>query len=152
MPVERQAQDLVQADANWIDALARPSAYPLQWGVTSVEVIQTHASVVFLAGDYALKVKKAVDFGFLDYSSLHKRIACCEAEVRQNRRMAQEIYLGVVAVVAGESGWRFACESAWQPSDGAPAADIREVAVWMRKMDLAQNLANILQKISTWKV
>jgi len=62
------------------------------------ELIETHISWVILTGDYAYKLKKAVDFGFLDYSTLAKRKAQCEEELRLNRRTAAELYLEVVAV------------------------------------------------------
>ena len=63
-----------------------------------VDVEETHGSWVFLAGAYVYKLKKAVDLGFLDYSTAAKRRLCCEAEVRLNRRLAPEIYLDVIAV------------------------------------------------------
>jgi aminoglycoside phosphotransferase family enzyme/predicted kinase len=79
-----------------IEALSRPSAYG--GGVDAVEVHQTHISVVFLAGPLAYKVKKPVGLGFVDYSSLERRRHSCEEEVRLNRRLAPEVYLGVVPV------------------------------------------------------
>lgn len=79
-----------------IAALADPTLYP---GAPEVTVCQTHASVVFLAGDRAYKLKKPVDFGFLDYSTLARRRAMCRREVALNRRLAPEIYLGVLPVV-----------------------------------------------------
>src|SRR3954454_8017527 len=67
--------------------------------VDAVEVHQTHISVVFLAGPYAYKIKKPLDLGFLDYSTLEKRHHYCEQEVLLNRRLAPSVYLGVVPVV-----------------------------------------------------
>ena len=64
--------------------------------VETVEVHQTHISVVFLAGSFAYKIKKPVDLGFIDYSTLERRRHFCEEEVRLNRRLAAEVYLGVV--------------------------------------------------------
>jgi aminoglycoside phosphotransferase family enzyme/predicted kinase len=78
------------------EALAEPSAYPQV--VDRVEVRQTHISVVFLAGALAYKIKKPVDLGFVDYSTLERRRHFCEEEVRLNRRLAPEVYLGVVPV------------------------------------------------------
>lgn len=66
--------------------------------VTSFRLIETHISWVLLTGPYAYKIKKAVDFGFLDYSSLAKRKFQCEEELRLNRRTAPELYLEVVAI------------------------------------------------------
>lgn len=60
---------------------------------------QTHGSVVFLAGEWAYKVKKPVNFGFLDYSTLDRRERLCRREVELNARLCPEVYLGVVPVV-----------------------------------------------------
>ncbi len=79
-----------------IEALLSPSAYPHP--VERVELIQTHISYALLAGEYVYKVKKPVDLGFLDYSTLEKRRLYCEEEVRLNRRLCSDAYLGVVEV------------------------------------------------------
>lgn len=63
-----------------------------------VRVVETHISYVLLAGRYAYKIKKSVDFGFLDFSTLEKRRQCCDEEMRLNGRLAPEIYLGVVPI------------------------------------------------------
>lgn len=83
-------------DARSIEALRRPGAWP--HAVAGVTLIETHISWVFLTGEYAYKIKKPVDFGFLDFSTLEKRRHCCEEEVRLNRRLAPNLYLGVLAV------------------------------------------------------
>jgi uncharacterized protein len=69
-----------------------------------VELIQTHISVVLLGRRYVLKLKKPVDFGFLDYTTLEKRRRACEDEVRLNRRLCPDTYLGVAHVT--EEGGR----------------------------------------------
>lgn len=79
-----------------IAALSQPAAYPHAPG--PIEVRQTHISVVFLAGPWAYKIKKPLDLGFVDYSTLARRRHFCDEEVRLNRRLAPEIYQGVVAV------------------------------------------------------
>jgi uncharacterized protein len=79
-----------------IEALSAPGAYPHP--VEAVEVRQTHISAVFLAGPFAYKIKKPVDLGFLDFSTLERRRHFCEEEVRLNRRLAPMVYLGVVPV------------------------------------------------------
>jgi uncharacterized protein len=85
-----------------IEALSRPSAYAEP--VDAVEVHQTHISVVFLAGSMAYKIKKPVAFGFVDYDTIERRRHFCEEEVRLNRRLARDVYLGVVPVIReGES-------------------------------------------------
>src|SRR5689334_10465538 len=83
--------------ARMLEALGRPDAYP--GPVERVEVRQTHISVVFLAGPYVYKIKKPVNLGFLDFSTLQKRQHYCQEEVRLNRRLAPEVYLGVVPIV-----------------------------------------------------
>lgn len=79
-----------------IQRLKRPSAYPHP--LESVEIIETHISWLILAGDYVYKIKKPVDFGFLDYSTLSRRHHFCKEELRLNRRTAPTLYLEVVAV------------------------------------------------------
>jgi aminoglycoside phosphotransferase family enzyme/predicted kinase len=80
-----------------IAGLARPDAYPHP--ADSVEIRQTHISVVALAGEHVYKVKKSVDLGFLDFTTLEKRLHFCREEVRLNRRLAPDVYLGVVPLV-----------------------------------------------------
>lgn len=77
--------------------LLTPRAHGLR-GDATIGRIETHASLVFLAGDRAYKLKKAVDLGFLDFTTLEKRRAACEREVFLNRRTAPEIYLGLMPV------------------------------------------------------
>lgn len=92
--------------ARLIAALAEPSAYPGAIGAGGVVVRQTHISAVFLAGPFAYKVKKPVDLGFLDHTTLGRRRHACDEEVRLNRRLAPAVYLGVVPVTRGASGVR----------------------------------------------
>ncbi len=82
--------------AQLIEELSRPRAYPFP--VDEVEVHQTHISAVFLAGSFAYKLKKPVQLGILNFSTLEKRKHYCEEEVHLNRRLAPEVYLGVVPV------------------------------------------------------
>lgn len=81
--------DVEQRDA--IEFLADPATY----GVGDVQRIDTHASSVFLAGDVAYKLKRAVKFGYLDFTSRARRRLACAAEVSINRRFAPELYRGV---------------------------------------------------------
>src|SRR5215475_13383350 len=92
--------------AGLIEALAQPTAYRHPVG-THVEIRQTHISVVFLAGAYVYKVKKPVELAFLDFSTLEKRLHFCRQEVRLNRRVAPDVYLGVVPVVRTTSGLKW---------------------------------------------
>jgi uncharacterized protein len=66
--------------------------------------IDTHAASVFLEGDRALKIKRAVRFPFLDYSTLEKRKAACDEEIRINRQFAPQIYHRVAAITQGKDG------------------------------------------------
>lgn len=66
--------------------------------VTEFEVIETHISWVLLTGLYAYKIKKPVNFGFLDFSTLEKRHFYCQEEVRLNSRLARQLYVEVVAI------------------------------------------------------
>ena len=77
-------------------ALLDPNIYPDM--PKEVEFIETHISLVFLTREYVYKVKKPVDFGFLDFTSLGKRKYFCEQEVKLNRRLSPDIYLGVVEI------------------------------------------------------
>jgi aminoglycoside phosphotransferase family enzyme len=95
---------------SFIDFLIHPAAYPHVTG--EITLRQTHISYVFLAGDYVYKIKKPVDFGFLDFTTLAKRKYYCAEELRLNRRLCPDIYLAVVPikrlgnrfVVGGELG------------------------------------------------
>src|SRR5687768_15541429 len=76
--------------------LRDPAAYPHP--VERVEMIETHISWVFLAGEFAYKVKKPLRLPFLDFSTLAQRHHYCQEELRLNRRSAPEIYLDVVRI------------------------------------------------------
>lgn len=80
-----------------IAGLLQASAYP--HATPTPRLIETHISWVILAGEFAYKLKKPLDLGFLDFSTLDKRRVCCEAEIRLNRRLAPDIYLEVVPIV-----------------------------------------------------
>ncbi len=79
-----------------VQALLQPEAYPP--GVDSVELVETHVSWLFLTGRHVYKVKKPVDLGFLDFTTLEQRRHFCQQEVALNRRMSPEVYLGVAEV------------------------------------------------------
>jgi aminoglycoside phosphotransferase family enzyme/predicted kinase len=78
------------------DHLRNPKFYGAH--VTSVQLLQTHISYVALTGTYAYKVKKTVNFGFLDFSTLDKRKYYCDEELRLNRRLCPEMYLDVLPI------------------------------------------------------
>ncbi|MEO8346327.1 MAG: AAA family ATPase [Betaproteobacteria bacterium] len=79
-----------------VAALANPARFGR--GCTGVTVLETHISYVLLTGRHAYKLKKAVDLGFLDFTTLASRRFFCEQELRLNRRLAPAIYLDVVAI------------------------------------------------------
>ena len=83
-----------------IEFLAAPATH----GGVPVDRIETHASIVFLAGERAWKLKRAVRYDYLDFSTAERRKAMCEAEIRVNRRTAPSLYRGVVAVVRNSDG------------------------------------------------
>jgi uncharacterized protein len=76
--------------------LATPASFP--HAVERVDHIETHISHLLLTGDFVYKIKKPLDLGFLDFSSLERRRFCCEEELRLNRRLAPALYLEVVAI------------------------------------------------------
>ena len=85
-----------------IDFLSRPSSYGA--AVARIDVIETHVSLVFLAGDRAHKLKRAVKFPYLDFSSAEQRRVACEAELALNRRTAPDLYLEVRALTRTMNG------------------------------------------------
>jgi aminoglycoside phosphotransferase family enzyme/predicted kinase len=113
--------------------LSDPSSYPER--LEKVERCETHAALVFLAGDEAWKIKRAVRFPYLDFSTLEKRHAACLREVEINRGLAPEIYLGCVPIM--------------RRSDGRLAlggkGDVVEWAVRMRRFDQAALLSNVAE-------
>ncbi len=115
--------------------LADPATYG--GGAEKVRRIDTHAASVFLAGDRALKVKRAVRFPFLDFSTLEKRKRACEMEIEVNRRLAPKLYRGVVAITRASDG-RLAIGG-----DGAPV----EWAVDMVRFDENRTLDHLTNEI-----
>lgn len=104
-------------------------------GGADVRRIDTHAAVVFLAGDRALKVKRAIRLPVLDYSTLAKRKASCDEEIRINRQSAPQIYRCVVAITQGHDG------SLSIDGDGQPV----EYAVEMKRFDERLTLDHLAQ-------
>lgn len=107
-----------------IDKLQNPALY--DHPVRHFRVIETHISWVLLTGPYAYKIKKPLDLGFLDFSTLDKRRHYCNEELRLNQRLAPELYLAVISITG----------SASQPAFGGKGPII-EYAVKMR--EFAQN-------------
>ena len=86
----------LQQQQRLITALLRPGTFGTS--IEDVQHIQTHISHVILAGQYAYKLKKPLNLGFLDFSTLAQRRHCCEEELRLNRRLAPDLYLQVVQI------------------------------------------------------
>lgn len=107
------------------EALSDPAVYPHD--VDEVEFRHTHISLVALAGKWVYKVKKPVELGFLDFSTLEQRRHFCEEEVRLNRRLCKPIYEGVVPIVDRQDTLVI---------DGDPSrGSIVEYAVKMKRLD-----------------
>jgi len=88
-----------------LKSLLKPDAYPE--AVTGVELVQTHVSYIFLTDRHAYKIKKPVDFGFLNFSTIDRRRFYCNEEVRLNRRLSPDIYEGVVELRETPAGAAF---------------------------------------------
>ncbi|MEO8602064.1 MAG: AAA family ATPase [bacterium] len=116
-----------------VEAMRQARFYPEP--PARVDVVQTHISVVFLAGEQVYKLKKPVRFAFLDFSTLERRRHFCHEEVRLNRRLAGDTYRGVVAIVSHGDGFALA------PAD---AADAVEYAVHMRRLPAERMLTHLL--------
>jgi uncharacterized protein len=117
------------------EALADPGFYPGR--PREVIVRESHISWVFLAGERAYKLKKPVIMPFLDYGTPERRRAMCQEEVRLNRTLAGEIYLGVRAVAKGADGYELTAE------DDPRALDY---LVEMRRFDERETLARRLRR------
>jgi uncharacterized protein len=116
-----------QTDQSEIFAfLAQPAAYGLEDAEkSSIKRIDTHGAVVFLAGPDAYKVKRAIFYPFMDFSTLEKRRAACENEIRVNRPNAPDIYLEVLPIRRTPQGLRL----------GGATGEIVEWAVHARRFD-----------------
>jgi aminoglycoside phosphotransferase family enzyme len=101
-----------------------------------LQLVETHISWVFLADAFAYKIKKPLKLSFLDFSTAQKRARCCEQEVRLNRRLAPEMYLGVLPVTL-DSG---------TISIGGREGEVVDYAVWMQRMDDSRQMDLLLEK------
>jgi uncharacterized protein len=124
--LDRQSQELIAF-------LESPESYPHR--PTEVRAIQTHISWVFVASPFVFKVKKPVNLGFLDFSTLEKRRYFCRREIELNRRLCPEIYLDVVPIYKTTSGFSFNGEG-----------EIVEYAVKMKELPHGWFLRELLEK------
>ena len=113
--------------------LGDPASYS---GVRRVERFETHGNLVFLAGSEAWKIKRAVRFPYMDFSTLEKRHAACIREVEINRRFASALYVGCVPIARSPDG-KLAFGS---------GKDIVEWAVHMRQFDQSALLSHIARQ------
>lgn len=110
------------------------------------ETMETHISWILLAGAYAYKIKKPVKFSFLDFSTLEKRKFFCGEEVRLNRRLAPDVYLGVVNVCR-EGGGLAIADSGMAGEPGARAGGaVVDYAVKMKRLDQADMMSALLDE------
>src|SRR5438094_1822224 len=123
---DRQSQELVSF-------LEVPASYP--HGPREVRSIQTHISWVFVTTPFVFKVKKAVNFGFLDFSTLEKRRHFCQRELELNRRLCPSVYLDIVPIYKSASGFSF-----------NPEGEIAEYSVKMRELPGGWFLSELLVK------
>src|SRR5262245_27144810 len=86
--------------SNSQDAVFAVLADPATHGAIKVTRIDTHAAAVFLAGEHAYKVKRAVKFPFLDFSTLDKRKAVLTSEIAANKPFAPQLYLGLIPITS----------------------------------------------------
>lgn len=115
-----------------IEDLLRPEAYPDH--PHEIFLKQTHLSYLFFTPDHVYKIKKPVDFGFLDFTSINKRLFYCQREVELNRRLCPHIYLDVVKVT--REGKRFRIEGSGDPT---------EFAVKMKRLPADRMLSELLK-------
>jgi aminoglycoside phosphotransferase family enzyme/predicted kinase len=121
------------SQADIVLALLDPAFYPHR--PARVEHVQTHISHVFLAGPYVYKLKKAVRFPFLDFSTPELRHHFCDEEVRLNRRLSPSVYLGVLPITHEADG-RLGLEA---------SGEVIDHVVWMRRLPAERILANLVQ-------
>lgn len=119
----------------FIRGLLRADAYPHP--VDDIRLIETHISWLLLTGPHAYKLKKPVDLGFLDFSTLEKRHQACEQELRLNKRLAPALYQQVVTVTGSPEAPRM---------DGGSDQPVLEYAVRMQQFDPEQGLDRLLEK------
>jgi uncharacterized protein len=127
--------------AEKVEFLSRPSTHSL--AIKDVLVRETHMSWVFLAGERVYKLKKPVRFPYLDFSTLALREAACRAELQLNRRLAPDVYLGVLPLVATAQGLSL-----------GGSGTIVDWLVVMRRLDEGATLEHQIQsgRVEAWQL
>nr|HOO47577.1 hypothetical protein [Deltaproteobacteria bacterium] len=116
-----------------VEFLQTPGAYPERPG--AIRLVQTHISWVFIGDDFVYKLKKPVDFGFLDFTTLEKRRFFTHEELRLNRRFSPDVYLEVVPISEADDSFRLKDDSA-----------VIEYALKMKRIDEGKMLFELLRK------
>ena len=132
VPDHRRSTAELADQGEVIGFLADPATHG---GAKPIERFETHGNLVFLAGTEAWKIKRAVRFPYMDFSTLEKRQAACAREVEINRRFAPELYLGSVPITRSAGGGLALGGS----------GEIVEWAVHMRRFEQAALLSHIAQ-------
>lgn len=127
--------DQAEIQARVFAFLGDPATHGLD-ASTLVRRIETHGAIVFLAGDYAYKVKRAVRFPFMDFSSLEKRRVACEHEIEVNRANAPEIYLCTLPIRQSDDGLRL----------GDATGTVVEWAVHLHRFDETQTFDHLADR------
>jgi uncharacterized protein len=122
----------MQTQKQVIEALQKPEAYDENPG--KIELIQTHISYVLLTKNFVYKIKKAVNFGFLDFSTLEKRRFFCEKELQLNRRLCEEMYIEV-APITQDGGIKIGSEG-----------EIVEYALKMKRLPQEKIMTTLLKE------
>jgi len=119
--------------ADVVRAMMSPEAYDED--VKKIEMVQTHISYVFLTGNYVYKIKKPVNFGFLDFSTLENRKFFCEKEFELNKRLCGDMYVAVVPINRSKGQIKI-----------KGAGGVVEYALKMRQMPQESMMSNLLKK------
>lgn len=128
-------------------ALARPEAHPGDPSAAAgVRHVQTHLSHVYLTGARAWKLRKAAALGFVDFSTRAERNRDCARELRLNRRLAPDVYLGVAPVEPGRGGGFQVGALVIEPDEEALARDPREQVVAMRRLPEGCDALSLLER------
>jgi uncharacterized protein len=119
-----------------IQQMLQPDFYPHPVQ-EPIQLLQTHISYVLLTGEYAYKVKKPINFGFLDFSSLEKRRYFCHEELRLNRRLSPDLYLAVLPIIETAGQYQFGTV--------APEQSAAEYALQMRQFPQEMLLSHLFE-------
>ena len=124
-----------------IDKLLDAAAFP--HAVEKLELIETHISWIILTGEFAYKIKKPVNLGFVDFTSLARRKHFCEEELRLNQRTAPDLYLDVVPIAETAEGFRIGLEPAIEFADSSPYRNYYEGDLLPRYEDPSGHAAGV---------